>query len=79
MSTNGGGGEAVEVDSPIRLTLGWKHLVVNQSKVHPFQSSGFRWVNLHPYVVDGRPRTADPAKATADDSGRAPAASSTLD
>ena len=25
-------------------------MVVNQLKVHPFQRSGFRWVNLHPYT-----------------------------
>ena len=24
-------------------------MVVNQLKVRPFQSCGFRWVNLHPY------------------------------
>ena len=25
-------------------------MVVNQLKVHPFQISGFRYVNLHPYI-----------------------------
>ena len=25
-------------------------MVVNQLKARPFQSSGFRWVNLHPYT-----------------------------
>ena len=25
-------------------------MVVNQLKVHPFQSYGFRYVNLHPYI-----------------------------
>ena len=40
------GGKAVQVD--IRLTLGLKHLAFNHLKVHRFQSSGFRWVNLNP-------------------------------
>ena len=53
VDTNGAGdafvgGKAVQVD--IRLTLGRKHLVINQLKVHPFQRSGFRYVNLHPYT-----------------------------
>ena len=28
-------------------------MLINQLKVHPFQGSGFRWVNLHPYTADG--------------------------
>ena len=27
-------------------------MVVNQLKVHPFQSFGFRWVNLHQYMAE---------------------------
>ena len=30
-------------------------MVVNQLKVHSCQSSGFRWVNLHPYSAGGIP------------------------
>ena len=29
-----------------------KALGLNQLKVQPFQSSGFRWVNLHLYIVE---------------------------
>ena len=36
-------------------------MVVNQLKVHPFQSSGFRWVNLHHYTED-----ADKVRAQTD-------------
>ena len=42
-------GKAVQVD--IWLTLGLKHLVVNQLKVHSFQISGSD-VNLHPYSAE---------------------------
>ena len=31
------------------MTLGQKALGFIQLKVRPFQRSGFRWVNLHPY------------------------------
>ena len=31
------------------MTLGWKHLVVNQLKAHPFQIYGFQMSICHPY------------------------------
>ena len=46
----------------IRLTLSWKHLVVNHLKVHPFQILWFQIVNLHPYTMAAKSK-ADKAVA----------------